>query len=286
MEPKSSRQSHLFRQLDLAQRSREAGAIKDGHETPASHEGVLTDAALQRVAPARAPVLTAAILDVDGVLLASPHEQAWREALEGFSDPARFTSELYQSEVAGKPRHDGAVAALTVLGVPDAADRAEAYAARKQARLEALVREGKVTAFPDAVRFVQALKVSGMRMAAASSSRNATAMMRSIRLDGGGALLDLFDVDVSGRELAHGKPAPDLFLLAARDLQARPAACFVVEDSPAGIRAARDGGMQALAIDRQGAPDALLLAGADLIVGSLDDVDLTALGAGRLKARA
>ena len=254
-----------------------------GMKLQASDEGALTDAAHQRVSPARAPFLTAAILDVDGVLLASPHEQAWREALQGFSDPARFTSELYQSEVAGKPRLDGAVAALTVLGVPNAADRAEAYAVRKQARLEALIRAGQVTPFPDAVRFVLAVRAGSMRMAAASSSRNATAMMRSIRVEGAGALLDLFDVDVSGRALGHGKPAPDLFLLAARELHARPADCFVVEDSPAGIRAARAGGMQALAVDRQGAPDALQCAGADLVVGSLDDVDLCALGNGRLK---
>ena len=241
--------------------------------------------AIRTVVDARAQELTAAILDVDGVLLASPHEQAWREALEGFSDPTRFTPELYQSEVAGKPRLDGAIAALTVLGVPNAADRAEAYAVCKQDRLEAIIRAGQVTAFPDAVRFALALKARGIRIAAASSSRNATEMMRSIRLEGGEALLDLFDVDVSGRALTHGKPAPDLFLLAASELQAKPAACFVVEDAPAGIKAARDGGMQALAIDRLCAPEALRNAGADLIVVSLDDVDLAALGAGRLKAR-
>ena len=172
------------------------------------------------------------------------------------------------------------------MGVPDAAHCASAYAVRKQARLEVLIRAGQVTAFPDAVRFVLALKARGVRMAAASSSRNATAMLKSIRLEDGEALLNLFDVDVSGRALAHGKPAPDLFLLAASELHAEPAACFVVEDAPAGIRAARDGGMQALAIDRLGAPDALRSAGAELIVGSLDDVDLSALGSGRLKARA
>ena len=48
--------------------------------------------------------LTAAIFDVDGVLLASPHERAWREALRGFADPARFTTAMYQAHVAGKPR--------------------------------------------------------------------------------------------------------------------------------------------------------------------------------------
>ena len=63
--------------------------------------------------------LRAAIFDVDGVLLASPHERAWREALEGFADPARFTSDMYEDQVAGKPRLAGAVAALEALGLDD-----------------------------------------------------------------------------------------------------------------------------------------------------------------------
>jgi len=49
--------------------------------------------------------LTAGIFDVDGVLLASPHERAWREALRGFADPDRFTTAMYQAEVAGKPQY-------------------------------------------------------------------------------------------------------------------------------------------------------------------------------------
>ena len=60
--------------------------------------------------------LTAAIFDVDGVLLASPHERAWREALQGFANPNRFTSAMYQAHVAGKPRLSGARAALQALG--------------------------------------------------------------------------------------------------------------------------------------------------------------------------
>ena len=67
--------------------------------------------------------LMGAIFDVDGVLVASPHERAWREALAGFADPARFTTEFYQAYVAGKPRMDGARAALEGLGVCDAAGR-------------------------------------------------------------------------------------------------------------------------------------------------------------------
>src|SRR3984893_5225126 len=83
--------------------------------------------------------LTAGIFDVDGVLLASPHERAWREALQGFAEPDRFTTEMYETQVAGKPRLSGARAALEELGVPDAERQAVAYSERKQKRLEELI---------------------------------------------------------------------------------------------------------------------------------------------------
>jgi HAD superfamily hydrolase (TIGR01509 family) len=194
--------------------------------------------------------LTSCIFDVDGVLLASPHERAWREALRGYADPDRFTNEMYQSHVAGKPRMDGARAALEALGVPDAARQAVPYAERKQKRLEELIHEGGVDAFPDALRFVQAVAALGWRIAAASSSKNANEMMQAVRLDGGGSLFDIFGANVCGRDLPHGKPDPAIFLLAAQELHVEPAHCFVAEDAPVGVEAARRGGMTALGIAR------------------------------------
>jgi beta-phosphoglucomutase-like phosphatase (HAD superfamily) len=88
--------------------------------------------------------LTAVIFDVDGVLLASPHERAWREALAGFADPARLTTAIYETHVAGKPRLSGALAALEALGVPDAGRLAVIYAEHKQKRLEELIHAGSV----------------------------------------------------------------------------------------------------------------------------------------------
>jgi len=228
-------------------------------------------------------MLAATIFDVDGVLLASPHERAWREALEGFADTARFTTAMYQAEVAGKPREDGALAALLALGVADAAGRAGDYAARKQARLEALIAEGRVEAFPDALRLVEALAAWDWPMAVASSSKNASAMLRAVKVSEGRNLLGLFAADLCGREVAHGKPAPELFLLAAAALGIEPARCLVVEDAPAGVEAARAGGMAALGVARL--DDAALLQTADLVVESLDEVDMPALLAGRLRVK-
>ena len=226
--------------------------------------------------------LAAGIFDVDGVLLASPHERAWREALEGFADPARFTTAVYETYVAGKPRLAGARAALEALGVPDAKRQAVIYAERKQKRLMELIHAGSVAAFPDALRFVQAVGALGWPMAAASSSKNANQMLRQIHLDPGRSLLDVFSANVCGRDLPRGKPDPEIFLLAAAEMRMAPAHCFVVEDAPAGIQAARAGGMTTLGVARL--QDAALLreAGADLVVTSLDEVAINDLAEGRL----
>ena len=229
--------------------------------------------------------LTAAIFDVDGVLLASPHERAWREALAGYADPAGFTTAIYQAQVAGKPRLAGARAALEAMGVPDAARQASTYAERKQARLMELIHAGSVSAFPDALRFVQALKTLGWAMAVASSSKNANAMLNPIRLADGSSLHDAFSVNVCGRDLKHGKPDPEIFLLAATELRMAPAHCFVAEDAPAGIQAARAGGMAGLGVARLQDAAGLTAQHATLVVSSLDEVALDGLAAGRLCGR-
>jgi HAD superfamily hydrolase (TIGR01509 family) len=228
--------------------------------------------------------LTACIFDVDGVLLASPHERAWRESLLGFAEPDRFTSSVYQTCVAGRPRMDGARAALEALGVPDATRQAVPYAERKQKRLEELIREGGVGAFPDALRFVQAIAALGWRIAAASSSKNANEMMQAVRL-GGGSLFDIFSANVCGRDLPHGKPDPAIFLIAAEELHVEPANCFVAEDAPAGVEAARRGGMTALGIARNDDAASLQVAGANLVVTDFDEIAIDALADGRLCRR-
>ncbi|MBN9507638.1 MAG: HAD family phosphatase, partial [Alphaproteobacteria bacterium] len=148
--------------------------------------------------------LHAAIFDVDGVLVASPHERAWRDSLAGFADPARFTTAFYQANVAGKRRMDGARAALERLGVPNADARATEYAEKKQAMIEKLIEQGAFEAFADAVRFAVGLRHAGLRLALASSSRNAAAMLRRLTVPGGGTLLSIFDADLSGARVPHG----------------------------------------------------------------------------------
>jgi beta-phosphoglucomutase-like phosphatase (HAD superfamily) len=230
--------------------------------------------------------LQAAIFDVDGVLVASPHERAWRAALAGFADPAGFTTAFYQANVAGKPRLDGARAALEGLGVARADEQAPAYAAAKQALMVRLIGEGDFEVFPDAALLADRMHAAGIRLALASSSKNAGAMLRRLALPDGRPLLGLFEADLSGRDVPRGKPDPAIFLLATSALALPPAHCLVIEDAPAGIAAARAGGMAALGIARLGDAALLRAAGADLVVTSLDDVDVAALSRSVLRVRA
>ena len=231
--------------------------------------------------------LSAGIFDVDGVLVASPHERAWREALAGFADPEGFTTAFYQANVAGRQRLEGARSALEQLGVADAAARAPAYAVAKQALVDRLIAEGSFEAFPDAVRLAADLHAAGLRLALASSSKNTGAMLGRLTLADGRPLLSIFAADLSGRDVRRGKPDPELFLLAAEAMAIPPERCLVVEDAPAGIAAARAAGMAALGIARLGDEALLRAAGADLVVTSLDQVDVAALVAtGALRAPA
>ena len=249
-----------------------------------------------------------AIFDVDGVLVASPHERAWCETLQRlfeteWSDilsqtsytPERYTTTVYQEHVSGKPRMSGAVAALRYFGVPDAAERAKRYAECKQEQLIVLINAGEFTPFPDGSRFMVAMKEMGLHLAAASSSKNADLFLKQLRPDTSSGtyrtvsaettLLDMFEANVCGRDFKEGKPHPEIFQTAANELHLSTDVCFVVEDATSGIQAAKAGGMAALGVARLDDEALLREAGADLVVTSLDDVALDALAEGRLEKR-
>jgi beta-phosphoglucomutase len=255
-----------------------------------------------------------AIFDVDGVLVDSPHERAWRESLRELMESdwsdirdrttwsaEAFTPRVYAELMSGKPRMDGARAALEYFHVPDDDDhRLAEYADRKQAMVVRLIEAGEFTAYPDALQFIIAVKDAGIRVAAASSSKNAKLFLRQIRLDSfaqehgiaspslspGLTLLEFFDADVSGRDFAHGKPHPEMFLAAADELGTAPEDSFVIEDAAAGVQAAKAGGMGAIGIARADDVELLAAAHADIVVTTLDDVDVGALAEGRLAAKA
>lgn len=251
-----------------------------------------------------------AIFDVDGVLVDSPHEEAWREGLKELMEtewsdirdqtaysPEKFTPEIYQKVMSGKPRYAGAQDALEYFEVPDAEKRAQEYGDNKQKMIIELIEASQFYAYPDALRFILAVKDSGMRVGAASSSKNANAFLERVRLDefveeegldydfvtSGYTLLDILDANVSGRDFEQGKPHPMIFLTAAEELGTSPEDSFVIEDAANGVQAAKAGEMAALGLARADDEDALAEAGADVVVTSLDDISLEALESGRLE---
>ena len=162
-----------------------------------------------------------------------------------------------------------------------------------------LIQAGDFTAYPDALRFVIATKDAGMLIADASSSKNAALFLRQIRLGTfarehrisspalrpGLTLPDYFDADVSGRDFAHGKPGPEIFLTAAHEPGAEPRHAIAIADASAGTQTAKAGGMAALGVARAGHAGLLAAARADLVATTLPDVDTTALSEGRLATR-
>ena len=265
--------------------------------------------------PSSAAPFEGAIFDVDGVLVDSPHEKAWRESLRELMEsewsdirdrttwsPEAFSSRVYEEHMSGKPRLAGARAALEYFHIPDDEEehRLLEYAERKQQMVVQLIEAGDFTAYPDALRFIIAVKDAGLRVAAASSSKNADLFLTQIRLDTfaqeqgissntvhpGLTLLDYFDADVSGRDFAHGKPDPEMFLTAAHEVDVEPDRAIVMEDAAAGVQAAKAGQMGAIGIARRDDAQLLVGAGADIVVTTLDNVDMAALAEGRLAVAA
>jgi len=239
------------------------------------------------------------IFDVDGVLVDSPHERAWGESLRMLIEtewkdlkpairrkPEEFTPQVYQEHVSGRPRREGAAALLGYFGIPDPdGRRLEQLCDFKQAMIVDLIRRGEFVAFPDAVKFLLKAKASGLKLAAASSSKNANMMLERVRLDefcrehglsfefvtAGLCMLDIFDANVCGRDFRKGKPDPEIFLAAAELLGLAPGECVVIEDAPAGVRAAKAGGMACIGLARRGDAEMLARAGADWTVEALDE---------------
>jgi HAD superfamily hydrolase (TIGR01509 family) len=204
-------------------------------------------------------MIEAVVFDLDGVVVDT--EQVWDDVRE----------QLVRER--GGRWHDGAQAAMMgmsstewsrymhdELGLPEAPEEINDEVVRlmlERYRTELPLIEGAV----DAVRRLAA----EFPLAVASSSNRP--LIEAV-LDGAG-IADLFAAVVSSEEVARGKPAPDVYLEAARLLGVEPGRCAAVEDSSNGIRAAQAAGLRVLALPNSHyppAPDALALA--DVILTS------------------
>lgn len=180
------------------------------------------------------------IFDWDGVVIDSSaqHERSWEILAEEISKPL---PEGHFKLGFGKKNQ---VIIPEILGW--SADPAEvsALSDRKEAIYRELVRQSGVQILPGARELVSALRLEGIPRAIGSSTPrgNLDAIFAATGLG------ELFDAVVCGDDVVHGKPAPDVFLLAAQMLGLPPAECLVVEDAHAGIEAALRAGIPVLAV--------------------------------------
>lgn len=216
----------------------------------------------------------AVIFDMDGVLVDSEplHQQVIRDVL-GPAITAR--TEATTLEFIGRPVRDMLETLIRRHGLPG---RPADYETRYDVRLRNLLAQPRPSR-EGAVRLLAELRRRGCRLGLASSSIQTwvDAMLASIGLSG------QFDVVVAGDTVARGKPAPDIYLLAAERLGVAPRECIAVEDSPAGVQAARTAGMTVVALLTPYV-EAQRLGGADRLVQSLLDFPLDLVSTRRIIA--
>jgi HAD superfamily hydrolase (TIGR01509 family) len=194
--------------------------------------------------------MTAVIFDCDGTLVDSEPlaRTAWERALapHGY---ALTDADAEASVGLPYPRVHAYFAERVELPGP------EAFWTSFSGELFALI-DRELAPFDDAVDAARDLRARGIPVAVASSSPRER-LHRTLSRAG---LLDAFDVTVAGDEVANGKPAPDMFLLAAERLGAEPADCVVIEDSPPGVQAGVAAGMVTIAVCRVPGTEASLAA--------------------------
>lgn len=217
---------------------------------------------------------TAAVLfDMDGVLLDTErfYTEVTQEIVGRFGHVFDWS---LKSNMVGRPAIESARYLVQALDLPMTP---EAYLAEREAALERRMPETE--AMPGARALCDALAALGIPRAVATSS---STRLFDLKIARHGDWFRSFDAIVRGDDprLRRGKPAPDIFLLAARDLGVDPGDCVVVEDAPAGVEAARAAGMQVVAVPYPGM-DPGKLADADRVLSSLSGVTPGDLGIAR-----
>ncbi|MFJ5230004.1 HAD family hydrolase [Kitasatospora sp. NPDC088391] len=236
--------------------------------------------------------ITAYLFDLDGVLTqtAKVHAAAWKDMFDTFlrAEAERTGGEFvpfdpvgeYDRYVDGRPRLDGTRSFLASRGVvlpegapddPPDARTVNGLSNAKNRTVLRMIREQGVQPYPGSVAYLHRLRELGLPRAVVSSSANCRDVLRAAGID------DLFEVVVDGltaaRDHLAGKPAPDTFLAAARQLGVAPEHAAVFEDALAGVAAGRAGGFGAVVgVNRTGQADALREHGASLVVDDLSEL--------------
>ncbi len=204
------------------------------------------------------------IFDVDGLMLDTEilARRAWDRAM---SDWNLTIPDSTYAKLVGRRVDDVGKIIAEEMGahVPF-----EEIALRKSEYLEASIANNGIPIKPGLLELLDWLDKRRISKAVASSTHRQV-LLRKLALTG---LVGRFTVMVCGDEIAQGKPAPDIFLAAARHLQVAPSECIVLEDSEPGIIAANAAGMIPILVPDQIKPSAEAVALAFRVLPSLHDV--------------
>lgn len=187
-------------------------------------------------------MIQAVIFALDGVLVNTDecHYRAWKQMAEDQGIP--FDRKISQ-KLQGMSPLDGLKLLLRKAERKFSPGEIWALGARKNDLFSEQIADlGEKDILPGALETVRALKDQGIFVAVGSASENATGILRRLRMD------KLFDAVADGNQITHGKPDPEVFLLAAKKLNLPPENCLVVEESETGVEAAKRCAMPALAV--------------------------------------
>lgn len=217
----------------------------------------------------RRPV-ACAIFDLDGVLLDTEpfYTVVTQEICDEFGKTFDWS---VKRNMIGRPSLESAQYLVDALSLPISA---EEYLARRALRLAGLFPTSDEK--PGAESFTRALAGVRLPLAVATSSERELFELKTLRHR---QWFSIFAAVVVGddRRVKSGKPAPDIFLVAAESLGVEPGRCVVFEDAPAGVRAARAAGMQVVAIPDP-AMDRAAYEDADLVIERFSDLTPADLG--------
>ena len=186
--------------------------------------------------------LQAVIFDLDGVIVTTDdcHYNAWKKMADEEAIP-------FDRSVNERLRGVSRMESLEII--LEKADKWYSLAAKEElaARknnyyLEYIKALTPRAILPGVVDNLKALKSAGVKIAIASSSKNAPMILNQIGLD------RIFDAVADGNQIKNSKPDPEVFLKAAELLGVKPELCLAVEDADAGIIAAKRAGMSTLAV--------------------------------------
>ncbi len=211
-------------------------------------------------------MIKAAIFDLDGVIIDTAHYHyiAWKRLASEFN----INLTIEQNErLKGVSRLRSLEIILELGNIDLSEEEKELAASRKNAWfIEYIESIRPEEIFPGVKELIQSMKEKGLKIALASSSKNAPRVIELLKI------ADMFDAMVDGTMITHTKPHPEIFLLAASRMGVAPTGCVVFEDAEAGVEAALAGGMKCVGV---GSKEQLGKAG--LVIAKTGDFELSML---------